>query len=49
MQSNQIEVLETNRYVTLYKGDIFRTSVTRYEDLLDEKTRKEHLRQLERL
>ena len=49
MESNKVEILEPNKYVPKYEGDLFRKNSINYANLIDKDTRKEHARQMERI
>ena len=49
MEGKRIEVLETNKYVQKYEGNLFSKNHINYETLLDKDTRQEHARQMERI
>ncbi len=46
---NKIEVLEPNKFVLKYKGNIFRRNSIDYRSMLDKETLREHERQMRRL
>ena len=51
MKNKKIEVLETNEFVRKHEGDIVRKNITflEYWSMVDEETREEHERQMNRL
>ena len=49
MESNKVEILEPNKSVLKYEGDLLRKNSINYSNLIDTVTREEHATQMERI